>query len=42
MPFANPGLSLEEDNEVAEEGDDDEDTPTELTRSVVFGEKLLL
>ncbi len=35
-----PGLDLEEDKIEAEEGDDDEDVPAELAKSVVIGEKL--
>ena len=35
-----PGLNLEEDKEEAEEGDNGEDVPAELAKSVVIGEKL--
>lgn len=35
-----PGFDLEEDGVKAKEGDDDEDVPAVLTRSVVIGEKL--
>ena len=40
VTFEKPGLNLEEDKEEAEEGDDDEDVPAELAKSVVVGEKL--
>lgn len=36
-----PGLDLEKNKEEVEEGDDDEDLPAELAKSVVIGEKLL-
>ena len=35
-----PELNLEDDKEQAEEGDDDEDVPAELAKSVVIGGKL--
>lgn len=38
--MGDPGFDLEEDGVKAKEGDDDEDVPAVLTRSVVIGEKL--
>lgn len=40
VSVGNPGLDLTEDEEMAEDGNDDEDVPAELTRSVVIGESL--
>ena len=35
-----PGLNLEKDKEEAEKGDDDEDVPVGLAKSIVVGKKL--
>lgn len=40
ISVGNPGLDLVADEEKAEDGNDDEDVPAELTRSVVIDESL--